>query len=130
MFERNVEAVRESYETPGPLFVTWYERMAPNVEFDFTEAFPDRPVIRGIEALRRFRDEGPWEELSFEAERFVDLDDERVLVLVTAHATGRGSGIPLEWPVAHEFTIRDGVLVRFKVYANRDEALRAAGLSA
>jgi hypothetical protein len=30
---------------------------------------------------------------------------------------------------AHEFTIRDGVLVRFKVYSDRDEALKAAGLA-
>jgi ketosteroid isomerase-like protein len=103
--------------------------MAPNVEFDFTAAYPDRPVMRGIEELRRFREEGPWAELSFEPERFVDVDDERVLVLVRVYATGTGSGVPVELRNAHEFTIRDGVLVRFKVYADRASALEAAGLS-
>lgn len=127
--EKNVEAVRESYETPGALFATWAGRMAPDVEFDFTAAFLDGPVIRGIEELRRLRDEGPWEKLSYEPERFVDIDDERVLVLVTVHATGRGSGITVELRAAHEFTIRDGLLVRYKMYANRDDGLQAAGVS-
>ena len=122
MSEENVEAVRESYQTPGALFATWAERMAPKIEFDFTEVYPDRPVMRGIEELRRFREEGPWAELSFEPERFVDVDDERVLVLVRVHAL-----VPVELRNAHEFTIRDGVLVRFKVYGDRDEALEAAG---
>jgi|SRR5829696_8912037 len=129
MSEENVEAVRESYQTPGALFATWAERMAPRIEFDFTDAYPDRPVMRGIEELRRFREEGPWAELSFEPERFLDVDDERVLVLVTVHAKGTGSGVPVELRNAHEFTIRDGILVRFKVYGNRDEALEAVGLS-
>jgi len=128
MSEKNVEAVRESYETPGALFATWAGRMAPKIEFDFTAVYPDRPVMRGIEELRRFREEGPWAELSFEPERFVDVDDERVLVLVRVHATGTGSGVPVELRNAHEFTIRDGVLVRFKVYGDRDEALETAGL--
>lgn len=129
MSEENVEAARESYGTPGALFATWAQRMAPNIEFDFTAVYPDRPVMRGIEELRRFRAEGPWAELSFEPERFVDVDDERVLVLVTVNATGTGSGIPVELRNAHEFTIRDGLLVRFKVYGDRNEALAAAGLS-
>ncbi len=129
MSEENVELVRESYVTPGALFTSWSERMAPKVEFDFTAAYPDRPVMRGIEELRRFREEGPWAELRFDPERFVDVDDERVLVLVRVHAEGKGSGVPVELRNAHEYTIRDGMLVRFKVYGDRAEALEAGGLS-
>jgi ketosteroid isomerase-like protein len=142
MSEENVRLVRESYTNPGAsgtgssgkveqrvLFAAWAERVTPNTKFDFTMAYPDRPVMHGLEEVRRFREEGPWEELSFQPERFVDVDDERVLVLVLVYATGKGSGIPVELRNAHEFTIRDGVLVRFKVYSDRDEALEAAGLS-
>ena len=64
-------------------------------------------------------------QLSFEPERVVDVDDERVLVLVRVHATGTGSGVPVELRNADEFTIRDGVLVRFKVYGDRDERPRS-----
>jgi hypothetical protein len=45
------------------------------------------------------------------------------------NATGKGSGVPVDLRNAHEFTIRDGMLVRFKVYRDRDEALEAAGLT-
>jgi ketosteroid isomerase-like protein len=128
MSEENIRLVRESYATSGALFATWAGRMTPDVEFDFTAVYPDRPVMRGIEELRRFREQGPWAELSFEPERFVDVDDERVLVLGRVHARGTGSGVPVELRNAHEFTIRDGVLVRFKVYGDRDEALEADGL--
>ena len=110
------------------LFASWAERMTPSTEFDFTAVYPDRPVMRGIEELRRFREEGPWEKLSFEAERFFDVDNERVLVFVRVDARGKGSGVPVELRNAHEFTIREGVLVRFKVYGDRDDALEAAGL--
>src|SRR3954469_12573652 len=129
MSEENVAAVRESYETPGPLFATWAERIAEEAEFDFTAVYPDRPVLRGIEDLRRFREQGPWEELRYEPSRFVAVDDERVLVLVKVNAVGRGSGVPVELLNAHEWTIRDGFLVRFKVYGDQAQALAAVGLS-
>jgi hypothetical protein len=31
-------------------------------------------------------------------------------------------------PIAYEVTIRDGIVVRLKVYTDRNEALEAAGL--
>jgi ketosteroid isomerase-like protein len=72
----------------------------------------------------------PWgHSLKLEPERFFDVDDERVLVLVSGTAVGAGSGVPVEARGAHEITIRDGVVVRLKVYRDRDEALEAVGLS-
>jgi hypothetical protein len=41
---------------------------------------------------------------------------------------GQRSGAPVETRVAQEFVLRDGLLVRFKVYRDRDEALKAVGL--
>ncbi len=134
MSEGNVRLVRESYAAGGTtieqrdLFARLAERVTPGTEFDFTAAYPDRPVMRGIDEVTRFRDEGPWEELNFEPERFLDVDDERVLVMVRVDARGKGSGARVELLNAHEFTIRNGALVRFKVYSDRDEALEAAGL--
>jgi hypothetical protein len=34
----------------------------------------------------------------------------------------------VETAIAHEFTLRDGLIVRVKVHRNRDEALKALGL--
>jgi ketosteroid isomerase-like protein len=86
-------------------------------------------VLRGIDEIRRFRDVGPWgRSLRFEPERYFDVDDERVLVFVRVTATGQASGAPVEVRNAHEFTIRDGLIVRFKVHRDRAEALEAVGL--
>ena len=130
MSQHNVEIVRSVYEDPRGLTGLASESVAPGAEFDFSEVYPDTPVLRGVEQLRRFRESGPWSgsPIHFEPERFVDVDDERVLVFVRVTATGHMSGAPVENRVAHEFTIRDGLLVRFKVYGDRDQALEAAGL--
>ena len=100
------------------------------MEFDFTDVYPDRPVLRGVEAMHRFRESGPWSgsPIHIEPERFFDVDDERVLVFVRVSATGRESGVEVELKPAHEITIRDGLLVRFKAYRDRRQALKAAGL--
>jgi len=129
MSEQNVRLVRDAYASPGALFASFSNRMAPEAEFDFKAIYPDRPVLKGVESLRRFREQGPWEELKYEPGRFLAIDDERILVLVKVSAIGRGSGVPVELHNAHEWTIRDGFLVRFKVYGDQAQALAAVGLS-
>ena len=130
MSQRNVEIVREIYADPRGLIGTATERAAPDVEFDFTDVYPDRPVLKGVEEMRRFRETGPWSgsPIHIEPERFFDIDDERVLAFVRVRATGRGSGVEVDISPAHEFTIRAGLIVRFKAYGDRAEALEAAGL--
>jgi ketosteroid isomerase-like protein len=131
MSEENVELVRGIYADPRGLTAGAGGKVAPDAEFDFTAVYPDRPIVKGIGEFRRFRDTGPWRgaPIHFEPERFLDVDDERVLVFVRVSATGEGSGAPVEIRAAHEITVRDGVLVRFKAYVNRAQALEAAGLS-
>jgi ketosteroid isomerase-like protein len=132
MSQENVEMVREFYADPRGLIGTAAERAASDVEFDVTDVYPDRPVLKGVEEMRRFRDTGPWSgsPIHIEPERFFDVDDERVLAFVRVSATGRESGVAVEVKPAHQFTIRDGLLVHFKAYRDRGQALEAAGLSA
>ena len=93
MSQENVDLVRSRYAAPEPLTM-FAERVAPDVEFDFTAVYPDRPVFRGTDAVRRFFEEGgPWRgTIQFEPERFFDVDDERVLVFVRVTAVGQQSG--------------------------------------
>jgi hypothetical protein len=87
--------VRSAFLDPGALI--YAAPVARDAEFDFTAIYPDQPVLRGIEAMRSFRDAGPWaRSIRFEPERYLDVDEERVLVLVRAVATGRGSGVPVQ----------------------------------
>jgi ketosteroid isomerase-like protein len=131
MSQANIALVRRVYASPHGLSEGGSGMIAPDAEFDFTAAYPDTPILKGIEQLRRFRESGPWagSPIHFEPERFFEVDDERVLVFVLVSVTGQGSGVPVEGRAAHEFTIRDGLVVRFKVYRHRDEALEATGLS-
>jgi ketosteroid isomerase-like protein len=128
--QENVEIVRRLYADPRGLTAAASDKVAPDAEFDFSAVYPDRPIMRGVEELRRFRDSGPWggSPIHFEPERFFDVDDDRVLVFVRVSATGQGSGAPVEIQAAHECTVRDERLVRFKVFGDRDQALEAVGL--
>jgi ketosteroid isomerase-like protein len=104
--------------------------VASNGEIDFSAMYPDGPILRGVEASVAYLRSLPWgRSIRIEPERFFDVDDERVLVFVHVTAEGEASGVPVGLRNAHEFTIRDGVSVRWKVYADRGEALEAAGLS-
>jgi hypothetical protein len=132
MSQENVELVRGIYADPRGLTAGAAGKVAPDAEFDFSAAYLDGPLLSGVEAVRRFRDSGPWggSPIHFEPERFFDVDDERVLVFVRVSAKGQASGVPVDLEGAHEITVRDHVVVRFKAYGSRDEALEAAGLRA
>jgi ketosteroid isomerase-like protein len=125
--EENLEIVRQAFASAAPLSAA--DLLAPDAEFDFTALYPDRPVLRGVEEMRVFRDTGPWgKSIRFAPERYLEVDDERVLVLVRATASGQQSGAPVVTKVAHEFTLRQGRIVRIKLYLDWAEALKAVAL--
>jgi ketosteroid isomerase-like protein len=129
MSQENVEIVRSAYAA-GHALTEMARHIAPNAEFDFSDVWPDEPIIRGLEAMRAFNDTGPWGgSMRFDVQRLVDVDDQRVLALVQAQAVGHVSGAPVAAPAAHLFTIRDGFMVRMKVYRDHQEALKAVGLA-
>jgi uncharacterized protein len=57
----------------------------------------------------------------------IDAGD-RVVVMATFRACGRGSSVDLEKFEPHLWTLRDGKVIRFQWFNNRDEAMKAAGL--
>jgi len=135
MSRENVELLRRTFAESGGSASGLMEAarsglVATDAEFDISTLYPDAPVIHGLASWLEFVDSLPWgRSTKFEPERYFDLDDERVLIFVRGTAKGEGSGVPVEIRDAHEYTIRGGVVVRLKVYADRAEALEAAGLS-
>jgi ketosteroid isomerase-like protein len=63
-----------------------------------------------------------------ETERLFDLGD-KVLALVSFHATGRGSGVPADGELAYLMTLRDGRVSEWGLFGDRERALEAAGVS-
>jgi ketosteroid isomerase-like protein len=70
---------------------------------------------------------GAWEKVRVEAERIVDLGD-KVLVLSRQSGRGKRSGVPVNIKSSDIFTVRGGRIVRWELYVDRAEGLRAAGL--
>ena len=68
-------------------------------------------------------------DMHIEAERIIDLGDDRVLVLSPQTARGKLSGAPFEHELAELITLEDGKIVRMTSYWHRTEALEAVGLS-
>jgi ketosteroid isomerase-like protein len=63
-------------------------------------------------------------------EKFVDLGDDRVLVLARFSGRGKGSGAPVgEFLGGSLFTLNEGKVVRLTLFTDRQQALEAAGLS-
>jgi ketosteroid isomerase-like protein len=53
-----------------------------------------------------------------------------VLVLTRERGRGRLSGVEVQsQPTAHLWTLRDGVVTRFEVFWEREEGLRAVGVT-
>jgi ketosteroid isomerase-like protein len=72
-----------------------------------------------------------WDDYRVMADKFRELDDERVLVLVHTAGVGRTSGVDIgrvHKGGANLFHLRNGKVTRFELYWDRDRALADLGL--
>jgi ketosteroid isomerase-like protein len=128
MSEENVEIVRSilaNWAKGDYSSVDWAD---PHIEFI---APLENIETRGLDALgRRWREFlSAWEHFATEPERFIEVGDDRVLVLVRFQARGRASGAPTTgFSGGQLFTLREGKVVRLVLYSTPAEALEAAGL--
>ncbi len=85
---------------------------------------------RGREGVEKFAVDTRenWEELQSLPEEFRDLGD-RVLVLGRMKGRGKGSGVPVDSPYVTILDFRGDRIWRSRVYLDRAEGLRVAGLS-
>ena len=85
---------------------------------------------RGRAVVERFCREywGTWADYSAEPQKFIDAGDQ-VVVEVHERGKGKSSGAPFEQTHTQVWTLREGKLVRWRLFADRAEALEAAGLS-
>ena len=85
---------------------------------------------RGREGVEKFAVDTRenWEDLQSHPEEFRDLGD-RVLVLGRMKGRGKGSGVPVDSPYVTILDFRGDRIWRSRVYLDRAEGLRVAGLS-
>ena len=95
-----------------------------------TACSPAIPAARGREGVDRFAADTSenWAELQIIAGELRDLGD-RVLALGRMEGRGKGSGVPVDQPFATVLDFRGDRIWRSRVYLDRAEEIRAAGLS-
>jgi len=112
---------------------TFFAELAtPDLEWwpALTGAYEDGGCYQGREGIERCLadiDES-WEQMQTVPEEFRDLGD-RVLLLGRMQGRGKGSGAQVDAPIANILDFRGGRIWRSRVYFDRAEALRAAGVT-
>lgn len=101
----------------------------PEVEFSSVLGI-DGHAYEGHEGIRQYLDDvkSAWADWSVEVNRIVEGRDGRVVIVMTMHARGKGSGASLHEHTAHIWTVRNGRLLRNRPYREPAEALRALGI--
>jgi ketosteroid isomerase-like protein len=104
--------------------------VAPNLEWDWSRSLgPEEGIAYGPQGLRRFmtRHWEMWESIEMVPEKIIEAG-ENFVVFVRVRLRGR-DGIEVEARGPHVATIRDGRLVRYQLFQEREEALAAVGLA-
>jgi ketosteroid isomerase-like protein len=70
----------------------------------------------------------PWDDFELEVEEYHDAGD-KVVTVLRQRGSSKTRGVSVDMDFAHVITFRDGKQARIQMYANRDEAFEAAGLS-
>jgi ketosteroid isomerase-like protein len=105
------------------------ELLTPDVEFrqpqiGDVDYHGREGVARGIDELTTV-----FDEVRAEPEDFF-VAGPYVVVFVRLSGVAKGSGVPVELPLAHLFRFRGKQVDRWHAYADRADALKAAGLKA
>ena len=131
MSQENVELVRGIYDTfANDDLEGWLAAWDPKCDwFPSMASLVEDAGFRGDEGLRRYWVEAKetWEGHRVVADELRPVGD-RVVAIGRAYARGKQSGVPVDRPVAHVFTIRDGKILRGEGFASRAAALEAVGL--
>jgi uncharacterized protein len=103
-------------------------RFDPEVEFSQPSGEPGGGTYRGtagvVEAFRRWS--APWDGYRVEVEEIAERG-EHVLARTRHLMRGKASGLDVEKVIFQLWTLRDGRIVRVRMYYDEHAALEAAG---
>jgi ketosteroid isomerase-like protein len=131
MSEENVEQLRAAIEA-------FNRRDGANFDVllrDDVEIVPVRAALEGT--TYRGRDAGSqycaavedaWESLTWDVDEIRNVSDTAVAV-GRIRGRGRNSGVTIDTAAGWVARFQDGLIAGFRTYTDRDEALKAAGLS-
>ena len=134
MSQENVELVRSIYEPWGRGDFSSAEWAHPEIEFVVHGGPAISGSSTGLAAMgatwRTYL--GAWEYYRTEVDEYLELDGERVLVLLHILGRGKTSGVDLgemRTTAANLFHIRGGKVTRLVIYQDQERGLADLGLS-
>jgi ketosteroid isomerase-like protein len=130
MAEENVQVIRQAIAAFNARDLDGYLSLCtPDVELHSPIAGLEGANV-GEQGVRDFfaNLEESTTRFRIEVEHFEDLDERRVLALVSFEIESPG-GFSMTQQAANLYEIEDGKLRRVRAYLDRDEAMRATGLA-
>jgi uncharacterized protein len=123
MSEESREMIRRGYEaySRGDLEAAM-EFFDERVELRPPASSIDPEPRFGVDGVRHYMAPDLFEYQSAEPAEMIEREN-RILVVARIRARGRGSGVELDDVAFHLWTIEDGLVVRFEVMLDRDEAM-------
>jgi ketosteroid isomerase-like protein len=132
MIQENAQIVRELSD------LMWTDRsldaalelVHPEAVFDWSDSrAPYTGLFRGHAAIREAAAAlwDAWEEWDPQFEEVIEIDPETILIVTKVHARGKGSGVSVEAQGASLWSVRDGRIIRAKLFQSKAEALAAVG---
>jgi ketosteroid isomerase-like protein len=106
------------------------ECIHPDMEFDWSESrAPFRGIYRAHDGMRRYWDDmrEAFDWFRPEIDEVLDCGDGHLVTPTTVRGRARASGIELDARGAVLWSLRDGKIVRGKLFQTTEQALKAAG---
>jgi ketosteroid isomerase-like protein len=133
MSQKNVEIVRRGMEQFNQDFTSEdlnLDLLAPEIVFDNSNAALDAAVYRGHDGMRKLMSllRGMWKLQQGEAEEFIPVDEDRVIVPIRIVSVGR-EDVEVTAHAAMLVTVSDGKITHMKSFQSTAEAREAVGLS-
>jgi ketosteroid isomerase-like protein len=126
----NVQVVRELYDAWNRRdYAAAQAAFDPEIEVEMsTESVLDGTYrgYSGLTELMRFW--GAFADFRSDIQEVLAAGDD-VFITVRHYGRGKSSGVEVQMENWQVFTVRDGRIVRYRIYGTRRHALEAAGLS-
>jgi ketosteroid isomerase-like protein len=132
MSQENVETLRHAQDAFNRRDkAAWLAACDPQAENVPPREWPENAPIRGAGAIWDFYVEAvnAWEEGSFEWAELIDAGADKIVANQRREMRGKVSGASVVWSYWVVFTFSNGKVLRSEWFADRAEALEAAGLS-
>ena len=130
MSQDNVEIVRIVWDAwnRGD-YSAALEPIAPDIRLESHLGAEFDATLDGIASVQKWLGSfwGAFVDFHSEVEEYIPAGDD-VVISIHHHAKGKSSGVEVEMHNWQVFTVREGKIVRYRLFRTRGEALEAAGL--